>query len=200
MEADLILKAINRICWLYNGKQRKISGSSFIVYPLSVFCILQKHTENKKTLAAALLIDALKESADYNYNHLESEFGTEVAQIVKELSENDKLSGSKKETWTKRKYEMIEKFPKMRFASQIIFVASKAYNLDALVEDYNLQGKEIWEMFNASEEKIAKYYYNTFVMLTSCFHDPLNSDYHNAYQKANQLFNWEERFLKQKKT
>jgi len=190
MELGLISRAIDRVCELHDGEKRKGSGRPFIAHPVAVFLILQKVTEEENILVSGLLHDVFKKAKNYDYKDLVTEFGSEVALIVQEISEYQGSKDQEKATWRKRKYQALERFPGMKPASQMVFTADKIHNLESLAHDYLCCGQKIWEKFNASEKSIAQYYADIFQSLTTHFPHPLVGRYYQAYKKTADLFCW----------
>lgn len=60
-------------------------GKPYINHPLQVFRLLEEITDDETILAAALLHDVI-EDTEYTYEDLKKEFGTDVADLVNEMT------------------------------------------------------------------------------------------------------------------
>jgi guanosine-3',5'-bis(diphosphate) 3'-pyrophosphohydrolase len=83
--------------------QRRNSGDPFITHPLAVATILAELGMDTTTLVAALLHDTV-EDTDYSLQHLEADFGEEVAHLVDGVTKLAKVKlGASAEAETIRK-------------------------------------------------------------------------------------------------
>jgi len=86
----------------HDGQWRK-SGDPYITHPLAVSTILAELGMDTTTLVAALLHDTV-EDTDYTLDHLRTEFGEEVAQLVDGVTKLDRVElGNAAEAETIRK-------------------------------------------------------------------------------------------------
>ena len=74
----------------HEGQTRK-SGEAYITHPVAVAEILAELGMDINTIIAALLHDTV-EDTEYHLDHLEKEFGKEVAQLVDGVTKLDKLT------------------------------------------------------------------------------------------------------------
>ncbi|GAA3614586.1 GTP pyrophosphokinase [Marihabitans asiaticum] len=91
-KADLsvIEEAYRVAAQAHEGQQRK-SGDPYITHPVAVATILAELGMTPVTLAAALLHDTV-EDTDYSLEHLEEDFGAEVAKLVDGVTKLDKVT------------------------------------------------------------------------------------------------------------
>ena len=63
------------------GQTRKYTGEPYIVHPIEVAKIVENHGGSNAMIAAALLHDVLEDTS-VTFDVLETEFGSEVAELV----------------------------------------------------------------------------------------------------------------------
>jgi (p)ppGpp synthase/HD superfamily hydrolase len=103
-------------------------------------------TENM--VIAAILHDAAEDhGGQLRLNDIAHNFGEEVAEMVKGLSDSLAEDSSKKAPWRKRKEEYLERLRKEPPDVQLISAADKLYNARAILDDYRKSGPEVWTRF-----------------------------------------------------
>jgi (p)ppGpp synthase/HD superfamily hydrolase len=76
---------------LHKGQFRKGSGAPYITHPVSAYRILRKlKIKDREILTATILHDTLEDTPT-TYNEIKKEFGTAVADLVKEVTSMDKM-------------------------------------------------------------------------------------------------------------
>ena len=73
----------------HEGQIRKGKTDGYIIHPVGVYKILKRLTKDEDVLCAALLHDVI-EDTDFNYDNLKNEFGKTVADIVLEVTKDEK--------------------------------------------------------------------------------------------------------------
>jgi GTP pyrophosphokinase len=120
-----------------HGKQMRKSGEPYIVHPLAVASILCSLRMDLTTLIAAILHDVV-EDTQTTVEAVETEFGTEVSQIVDGLTKLSRVQ------FRSSQEKLAENFRKMVLAMSkdirviIVKLADRTHNLrtlDALAED-----------------------------------------------------------------
>jgi len=149
----LIQKAIDTSARLHRKKSRKNDKAlPYVSHCFSVACIVSEYTSKPEIIAAALLHDTLEDVKEYRFDDLAREFGLEVANLVKAVSE-DKDPGveiDKRITWMDRKKGYLKNLEKHGPEAQLICAADKIHNLRSATEWYKETGERVWEKFNAS--------------------------------------------------
>lgn len=150
----LVQKAIDASARLHRGKSRKNDKTlPYVSHPFSVACILSEYTSKPETIAGGLLHDVLEEDVKgYRYENLVRDFGQEVANLVKAVSE-DKDPGveiDKRITWMDRKKGYLDNLPKHGPEALLICAADKIHNLRSTTDWYHETGEKVWEKFNAT--------------------------------------------------
>lgn len=95
VDKELVQKAYN---FAYNAHkdQKRESGEPYIIHPLEVACILADMGMDTSTIVAGLLHDVIEDTF-YNYEDIEKEFGSEVAELVQGVTKLGKIQYKTKE-------------------------------------------------------------------------------------------------------
>lgn len=151
-----IQKAINLASEKHSGQLRKADGLPYIVHPFAVAWILSNYTDDEDVIAAGLLHDTLEDVAGYRFDDIKKEFGEEVANIVKEVSEDKdpNIITDEKATWKERKTKYLKHLKIASREAMIVSAADKIHNLSSLLDVYKEQGGAVWKEFNATPEEI----------------------------------------------
>lgn len=153
----------------HHGQFRKTTTKiPYIAHPIGVMLIGAEYTNDENTLIACLLHDILEDvnPTIYSESDLISDFGNEVLQIVKSVSEN-KTAGQPKKPWLERKEYYLNL---IRNTSDprplIVATADKIHNLHDTLEAYHCQsiGEKIWQNFNASKHD-QLWFYQSFLAI-----------------------------------
>src|SRR6056297_112204 len=95
MLKEVVNKAYNFSKVKHEGQVRKFSGLPYFSHPKYVARIIEELTNDPAMVAVALLHDVL-EDTDATLQELEEEFGQEIAELVKELTNPEKMLPNKK--------------------------------------------------------------------------------------------------------
>ena len=90
IEIEVIEKSYEFAKKVHEGEKR-LTGEDYITHPLTVAYILTKIHSDYETLSSALLHDVL-ENGVTTESELESEFGSDITKLVKEVTKINKLS------------------------------------------------------------------------------------------------------------
>jgi (p)ppGpp synthase/HD superfamily hydrolase len=102
---------------------------------------------------AALLHDAAEDQGgELRLKDIEHNFGSNVARMVKGLSDSLTADPHNKQSWPERKKAYIRRLRKERADVRLISVADKLYNARAILEDYRQIGPRVWERFKRGRE------------------------------------------------
>lgn len=83
-------KALEFATFKHTGQTRKFSGEPYITHPVRVAETLRYYGYPQATISAGYLHDVL-EDTDATLLELESEFGSEIARLVEEVTNNKEL-------------------------------------------------------------------------------------------------------------
>lgn len=139
---------------VYEKQKRKGKDIAYITHPLTVGLILSATGANEDVICAGILHDTIEDSIPekkVDFDMLEKRFGTDVANMVLDVTEQDKSL-----SWEKRKEQVIEHIKVMSNNSLLLKSADIVSNLSELVEDYDKEGEIIFDRFNASKDKKIK--------------------------------------------
>lgn len=136
-----ILKAAGFAAHKHKNQRRKDAGASpYINHPLSLARILREEggVDAAAVLVAALLHDTI-EDTETSYEELRGQFGTEVAEIVAEVTDTKWLKK------TSRKRLQISKAARASNGAKLVKLADKISNLRDIIasppSDWSLERK-----------------------------------------------------------
>lgn len=139
---------------IYQKQKRKGKDVSYITHPLTVGIILASIGASEDVVCAGILHDTIEDSIEEKKvtpEMLEDRFGREVAQLVLDVTETDKSLA-----WEERKKQALEHIKHFSHDSLLVKSADLLSNLSELVDDYEKDGEQIFERFNAPKEKKLK--------------------------------------------
>ena len=145
---------------LHRCQPRKSSkGSPDIPYMghlLGVTAIVLDDGGSENEAIAALLHDGPEDQGGKKtLARIHHEFGDEVADIVKALSDSFR---KKKDPWPERKekyYKKLREMPDNDLTRKVlrVSIADKLHNARAIAFDYDKVGEEVWDRFRVSNAK-----------------------------------------------
>ena len=171
LEENCLLESgiINAMLW-HDGQLRKGTNLPYIVHPLEVMNILLQMGADKKLMIAGVLHDTA-EDTEATLADIEEIFGKDVADLVASHTEMDKSL-----PWRERKEIALEHLAKASKREQMLVLADKLSNIEAMARDFDKLGDELWERFNQGKEQQEWYYREALKALA-----PLKEDYELAY-------------------
>ncbi len=150
-------------------QKRKGSGEPYSIHPHAVAEITSQFTNNQDAVVAAELHDVLEDvSPDrYSEKQMEEEFGPNVVELVKMVSENKRAGNSIEAPWDERKQYYINHLAMLENRDALIIsTADKIHNLRSMIDDYHRVGDKLWLNFNAPKEKQLWNYRQIFEILS----------------------------------
>lgn len=157
---EIIEQAIIYAANAHIGMLRKGSNLPYIVHPMETMMITARLTDDVDTIAASALHDVI-EDTKYTYQDIKSAFGTKIADLVKEESEDKREGLPKTSTWRIRKEEAIKSAKDKSLETKKIMLADKLSNLRASKRDYSIKGDAMWDKFNMTDPIQQKWYYKS---------------------------------------
>ncbi len=116
-------------------------------------------TVTEDMVIAALLHDAVEdEGGQPRLQDIETQFGNEVAKIVKGCSDSFEEDPIRKQEWEVRKTSYIERLRSEPHETLLVSVADKLYNARAIAEDYKKVGPEVWNRFKRGRKQQLWYF------------------------------------------
>ena len=167
MFTDKINLALKIAAKAHSGQYRKGTNIPYISHPVAVGMIIGQYTNDETTIVAGILHDILEDvnPAIYSEADMRRDFGDEITDIVKDVSE-PKTAGQPKLPWKERKESYLKRLGNSYYIeAYIVAVADKIHNLTDILKDYDQFGDEIWHRFNTSEQDILWYYREVFYLI-----------------------------------
>ena len=167
MFTDKINLALKIAAKAHQGQNRKGTDIPYISHPVAVGMIISQYTNDEATIVAGILHDILEDvnPAVYSEADMRRDFGDEITDIVKDVSE-PKTAGQPKLPWKERKESYLTRLGNSYYIeAYIVAVADKIHNLTDILKDYDQFGDEIWHRFNTSEQDILWYYREVFYLI-----------------------------------
>lgn len=167
----------------------------YITHPLSVSLILMNANASEDVIIAGILHDTIEDCKPYrsvNKELLEKEFGKDVAEMVNNVTEQDKSL-----PWAERKQKALEHIKDMDHNAILVKSADVLHNMRDQLADYLKEGDAMFERFNASKELQLERYRK----LVTALHDawdanPLLPEIKQAFEEINRLWNQKTLFNK----
>lgn len=150
MYSDAIERALEVCLCAHSGQFRRGSPETpYSIHPISLALLACQLGESEVVVQAALLHDVVEDCDDWEPDRIESEFGSEVAGIVAELTED------KSKTWEQRKQAGIDKVA--AYSQQAVRVKSldKLHNLSRLADQLEAAPDvaSVWAMFRGGRDR-----------------------------------------------
>jgi (p)ppGpp synthase/HD superfamily hydrolase len=143
-----ILKAVHFATIAHADQTRKGKPHiPYVTHPLSVGILLAQSGAEEGVIIAGILHDTI-EDTDITYTQLEKVFGKEVAEMVNDVTEQDRTL-----PWVERKRQALDHVAHMRKGSLQVKSADVLHNMTDQLEDYKVLGDKLFERFNASKEQ-----------------------------------------------
>lgn len=131
----------------HRDQRRKYPNADvpYVSHIAGVAAILSRHGFAEDVVVAGALHDVL-EDCGVTYDTLAATFGTNVADLVRHVSEEDKSL-----SWEERKRAYVEHFAKKPWEAQAITLADKIDNFESIVVCAKYHG-DPWAMFKRGKE------------------------------------------------
>lgn len=167
---------------VYQKQKRKGKDIPYITHPLTVGLILARSGADEDAIIAGILHDTIEDSIPkkkVTREMLLERFGEKVASIVESVSEpNKNLS------WEKRKAQALVSIKEFSHPSLLVKSADIISNISELLEDYEKNGEEVFDRFNAPKEKLLLYYLQAItVIIDRWAENPLTDDLKSMAQE-----------------
>lgn len=152
---SLIATALEVATKAHQGQKRKGKKKPYIVHPVEVALVLQKHDLDDEIIVAGLLHDTL-EDTQIEKEELKNKFNQRVLNLV--LGASEKLVDRENTDWEQRKQHTIDYLATAPREVQYIACADKLCNIRSMIRDYERIGDELWSVFNRGYKKQSWYY------------------------------------------
>src|SRR3990167_4511622 len=132
---EKIERAIRKSAELHDGQKRENTKTPYVIHPFSVAFMLSAHTDDENVIVAVLLHDVLEDVPSYTKEDIVKEFGSHVAQIVSEVTEDKSISD-----WKSRKEKYLEGLSVASKEAFMVALADKLHNTESLIRVYKKYG------------------------------------------------------------
>lgn len=182
MPNEEIIEKAARISVVAHKNQARKDGDNlpYIIHPLMVAIKLARYNFTDTVIAAALVHDVL-EDCDYTQKEIKEVLGPEVLEIVKAVTNNDKLP------WEEKKMEYVESVRRGQVGAKAVAVADKIHNVESLLIDYKKEGPKLWEKFNRGRDKKVWFEKEVLKMLKETWDHPLIEQYEGLVEQLTKL-------------
>ena len=144
-------KAIKFIIQAFKGSKDKIDNMEKCFHSILVGNAIKEITNSEEIITAAYLHNIIN-STEYGYEDIEERFGSIVADIVSEISED--WSHTK---WIDRKKEFIRRIKMSQDINNInIIVADKTQDLLSYRDLFARKGNKIWKECDSERNRLWK--------------------------------------------
>jgi (p)ppGpp synthase/HD superfamily hydrolase len=183
-----IEKAI-KIATKYHQFQFRKGDSTlpYVSHCFSVACIVSNYTQSENIIIAALLHDII-EDTEYTYQQLETDFGTEIKEIVEGDTERIKKD-HKNNNWIERKTDYLKQLTSQSEASLLIAAADKIHYMLCNIEEFEITGKLNLKKYNSTAKQQLWYYKEILELLKIKLHSEIVKLYAETFQKFSQILN-----------
>jgi myo-inositol-1(or 4)-monophosphatase len=145
---NAIEEAIHFMVLAFRGQRRKNENIDKSFHSMSVGMMIRNVTETEDVIVAAILHDIINDT-EYGYEEIEEKFGTLVADIVMDLSEDHSRT-----KWLDRKKDFVERMRENADINVInIMVADKLHNLLSDYELFQKMGDKVWKFSKGTKEE-----------------------------------------------
>jgi len=157
---------------LHREQARKGTQIPYMSHVLAVTALVLDYGGTEAQAIAALLHDAVEDCGGKPMlARIESQFGREVAAIVKSCT--DSFEEGPKMDWKERKEAYLQHLRNCDPASLLVVAADKLHNLAAIQRDLRLEGAALWSRFNAPPDLQRWYYDSAIEILKERLNNPI---------------------------
>ncbi|MBQ4030440.1 MAG: bifunctional (p)ppGpp synthetase/guanosine-3',5'-bis(diphosphate) 3'-pyrophosphohydrolase [Bacilli bacterium] len=150
-------EAIHFMVKAFKGQKLKTENIDRSFHSMIVYTLLRDITDTEDVLVSALLHDVINDT-EYGYEEIEEKFGTLVADMVSDLSEDMSIA-----KWLDRKKDYIRR---MRANYDVMVInIMLADKLHILLSNYNLflkVGDKVWKTTGGSKDDNRWLYRETY--------------------------------------
>lgn len=136
----------------HEGQFRKLSGNPVILHPIMVGEILESFGFDEEIITAGYLHDTVEDTS-ITIEDIENNFGSRVAKLVSYATEPDQSL-----SWEERKQHTINVVKTNSIEDIAVILADKISNIECLVEELQLQGLSVFNVFKRGAESQLWYF------------------------------------------
>ena len=143
-----IEEAIRFMVKANKGQKRRNENIDKSFHPMVIYSMLREFTDTEDVLVSALLHDVINDT-EYGYEEIEERFGTLVADMVSDLSEDMSIA-----KWFDRKKDYIKRMKANYDVNVInIMLADKLHNLISNYDNYLRLGDKLWKNTGGTKDE-----------------------------------------------
>jgi len=155
MTLGRVRAAIDWAAELHDGQTRKGSRVPYLFHLLAVAATVADHGGTEDEVVAALLHDAIEDTAEATRATVARRFGENVAAIVSACSDAD---GEPKPPWRPRKEAFVASLARATPSVRLVVAADKLHNARCTARDLRAEGPAVWERFRGGRDGTLWYY------------------------------------------
>lgn len=150
-------EAIHFMVKANKGQKRRNENIDKCFHPMVIYSMLREFVDTEDVLVSALLHDIIDDT-EYGYEEIEERFGTLVADMVSDLSEDKSIT-----KWLDRKKDYVKRMRNNYDVNVInIMLADKLHNLISHYENYLKIGDKIWKNSGGTKDENRYLYRETY--------------------------------------
>ena len=158
LDTQLLDRAIIFAVKAHAGTERRGKGFPYIVHPMEAMEIVATMTPDQELLATAALHDTV-EDTDVTVEQLRAEFGSRIAALVADESDEMPADIPESASWHARKQAAIDRLARASRDAKMVALGDKLSNMRAIARDYAVQGDALWSLFHVKERKDHEWHY-----------------------------------------
>ena len=158
LNTELLDRAIVFAVRAHAGTERRGKGYPYIVHPLEAVEIVATMTSDQELLAAAALHDTV-EDTDVTVDELRATFGSRIALLVADESDEMPEGVTEADSWHARKQAAIDRLSRASREAKMVALGDKLSNMRAIARDYAVQGDALWNLFHVKNRADHEWHY-----------------------------------------
>jgi (p)ppGpp synthase/HD superfamily hydrolase len=136
---------------------------------------------------AALFHDVLEDISREHAEVIAHDFGEDVLNTVREVSENKDPNTSEERPWKERKEEYLQKLKEDSLAAVMLSCADKIHNLISLQTSYKKEGEKSLKPFNSSKQQRLWFYGQVVEIACDRLENPITERLKTEFEKTRDL-------------
>jgi (p)ppGpp synthase/HD superfamily hydrolase len=141
---------------LHATQNRKETNIPYLSHLMAVASLAMEYGATEDEAIAALLHDAVEDQGgEPTRLEIQKRFGDNVARIVKECSDTDKVP---KPPWRERKIAYIEGLRNHDNSTLLVSACDKLHNVRSITTDYHRIGDTVFDRFTGGKDGTLWYY------------------------------------------
>jgi (p)ppGpp synthase/HD superfamily hydrolase len=143
-----------------HGRQlRRGTSIPYVTHPIAVCALVGEHGGTEDEMIAALLHDTVEDTGGIEVlEQIRRRFGDQVADLVKDCSDDTATRPEERAPWLARKTRYLEHIACAAPGLLRISIADKLHNLDAIAADLEHEGPSVFDRFGTGRDGVVWYY------------------------------------------